>query len=165
MSINKQQDQTRSSVRKVLDILGIIILLSVLGYYGNKNVQTYLGQQALDETGLEILTLEQALEVANNTNKLVLADMSAIWCPSCRKLDKQVFSDEQVKTQLNQDFVYTRIEYESAEGNNFMQNHQVTGIPTLIVLNPRGEKLVQLPINYEPLAFLKTLEQVLETIY
>jgi thiol:disulfide interchange protein len=165
MSINKQQDQTRSSVRKVLDILGIIILLSVLGYYGNKNVQTYLGQQALDETGLEILTLEQALEVANNTNKLVLADMSAIWCPSCRKLDKQVFSDEQVKTQLNQDFVYTRIEYESAEGNNFMQNYQVTGFPTLIVLNPRGEKLVQLPINYEPLAFLKTLEQVLETIY
>jgi thiol:disulfide interchange protein len=165
MSIDKQQDQTRSSVRKVLDILGIIILLSVLGYYGNKNVQTYLGQQALDETGLEILTLEQALEVANNTNKLVLADMSAIWCPSCRKLDKQVFSDEQVKTQLNQDFVYTRIEYESAEGNNFMQNHQVTGFPTLIVLNPRGEKLVQLPINYEPLAFLKTLEQVLETIY
>ncbi len=143
MSINKQQDQTRSSVRKVLDILGIIILLSVLGYYGNKNVQTYLGQQALDETGLEILTLEQALEVANNTNKLVLADMSAIWCPSCRKLDKQVFSDEQVKTQLNQDFVYTRIEYESAEGNNFMQNHQVTGIPTLIVLNPGSEKFVQ----------------------
>jgi thiol:disulfide interchange protein len=34
--------------------------------------------------------------------------MSAIWCPSCRKLDKQVFSDEQVKIQLNQDFVYAR---------------------------------------------------------
>jgi len=44
-----------------------VILLSVLGYYGNKTVQTYLGQQAIDEIGLEILTLEQALEVANNT--------------------------------------------------------------------------------------------------
>ena len=67
MFINKQQDQTGSSVRKVLDILGIIILMLVLGYYGNKTVQTYLGQQAIDEIGLEILTLEQALEVANNT--------------------------------------------------------------------------------------------------
>jgi hypothetical protein len=67
MFINKQQDQIGSSVRKVLNNFRIIILLSVLGYYGNKTVQTYLGQQAIDEIGLEILTLEQALEVANNT--------------------------------------------------------------------------------------------------
>tara|TARA_R110000868_G_scaffold271248_1_gene530680 strand:- start:177 stop:494 length:318 start_codon:yes stop_codon:yes gene_type:complete len=105
MSTNNQQDQTRSPVRKVLDVFGIIILISVLGYYGNKTVQTYLGQQAIDETGLEVLSLEQALEIAKSSNKLVLADMSAIWCPSCRKLDKQVFSDEQVKIQINQNFV------------------------------------------------------------
>jgi hypothetical protein len=67
MFINKQQDQIGSSVRKVLNIFRIIILLSVLGYYGNKTVQTYLGQQAIDEIGLEILALEQAPEVANNT--------------------------------------------------------------------------------------------------
>jgi hypothetical protein len=48
------------SVRKVLDILGIIILISVLGYCGNKTVQAYLEQQAIDKTGLKILTLEQA---------------------------------------------------------------------------------------------------------
>jgi thiol:disulfide interchange protein len=86
--------------------------------------------------------------------------MSAIWCPSCRKLDKQVFSDEQVKIQLNQDFVYARIEYESPEGKIFMQNYQVSGFPTLVILNAAGEKLLQLPINYEPLPFLATLEKV-----
>lgn len=164
MTTNNQKDQTRSPVRKVLDVCGIIILISVLGYYGNRTIQSYLGQQAIDQTGLEIRSLVQALEVAKSSNKLVLVDMSAIWCPSCRKLDQQVFSDEQVKIQLNQDFVYARIEYESPEGTNFMQNYQVTGFPTLLILNASGEKLVQLPINYEPLAFLKTLEQVLEAI-
>jgi thiol:disulfide interchange protein len=162
MPTNNKKDQTRSPVRKVLDVFGIIILISVLGYYGNRTIQSYLGQQAIDQTGLEIRTLEQALEVAKSSNKLVLADMSAIWCPSCRKLDKQVFSDEQVKTQLNQDFVYARIEYESPEGERFMQNYQVTGFPTLLVLNAQGEKLVQLPINYEPSPFLATLEKVVE---
>jgi thiol:disulfide interchange protein len=164
MSTNKQQDQTRSPVRKVLDIFGIIILISVLGYYGNKTVQTYLGQQVIDETGLEILSLEQALEIAESSNKLVLADMSAIWCPSCRKLDKQVFSDERVKTQLNQGFVYARVEYDSPEGKTFMQNYQVSGFPTLLVLNTKGEKLVQLPINYEPLPFLAALEKVVDAM-
>jgi len=160
MSTNNQKDQTRSAVRRVLDVFGIIILIIVLGYYGNRAVQSYLGQQAIDHTGLELLTLEQALNVAKSSNKLVLADMSAIWCPACRKLDKQVFSDENVKTQLNQNFVYARIEYESPEGESFMQNYQVTGFPTLLVLNADGEKLVQLPINYEPLPFLATLEKV-----
>lgn len=162
MPTNNQKDQTRSLVRKVLDVFGIIILISVLGYYGNRTIQSYLGQQAIDQTGLDILTLGQALELAKRSNKLVLADLSAIWCPSCRKLDKQVFSDKQVQTQLKQDFVYARIEYESPESEIFMQNYQVTGFPTLLVLNAEGEKLVQLPINYEPLAFLKSLEQVLE---
>jgi thiol:disulfide interchange protein len=146
----------------MLDVFGIIILIPVLGYYGNRTVQTYLGQQAIDETGLELLTLEQALKVAKRDNKLVLADMSAIWCPACRKLDKQVFSDEQVKTNINQNFVYARIEYESPEGQRFMQNYQVSGFPTLLVLNGQGEKLVQLPINYAPKPFIATLEKVVQ---
>lgn len=162
MSTNNQNDRTRYPARKALDVFGIIILIIVLGYYANKTVQSYLGQQAIDETGLELRTLEQALKVANSTNKLVLADMSAIWCPACRKLDKQVFSDEQVKTQIKKDFVYARIEFESPQGDRFMQNYQVTGIPTLLVLNAKGEKLVQLPINYEPSPFLATLERVVE---
>ena len=162
MSKSNQQDQTRSPVRKILDVFGIIILISVLGYYGNQTVQSYLGQQAIDETGLELRSLEQALEVAKSANKLVLANMSAIWCPACRKLDKQVFSDEKVKTQINQHFVYARIEYDSPEGERFMQNYQVTGFPTLLVLNAKGEKLVQLPINYEPLPFLATLQKVVD---
>ncbi|MFQ3189958.1 MAG: thiol:disulfide interchange protein [Paraglaciecola sp.] len=165
MSTNNKKDQTRSPVRKFLDVCGLIILISVLGYYGNRTIQSYLGQQAIDKTGLDIRTLEEAIKVAKSSNKLVLADMSAIWCPSCRKLDKQVFSDEEVKTQLNQGFVYARIEFDSPEGTHFMQNYQVTGFPTLLVLNANGEKLVQLPIKYEPLAFLKTLEKVLKAIY
>jgi thiol:disulfide interchange protein len=163
MSINKPNDQTRSPVRKVLDICGIIILISVMGYYSNKTVQGYLGQQAIDATGLESITLEEALQVAKRSNKLVLADMSAIWCPACRKLDEQVFSNERVKTQLKQDFVYVRIEYESPEGKSFMQNYQVTGFPTLLVLNTKAEKLIQLPIDYEPLPFLATLEKVVNS--
>lgn len=162
MPINKQQDQTRSPVRKCLGIAGVVILIAVLGYYGNKAIQTYLGQQAIDETGMTILSLAQALEEAKNSDRLVLADMSAIWCPSCRKLDKQVFADEQVKSQMSQDFVYTRIEYDSPEGDAFIQNYQVNGFPTLVVLSAQGEKLVQLPVSYEPQPFLTTLANVVE---
>ena len=162
MSTNNQNNHSRSPVKKVFNVCATIILISVLGFYANKTVQSYLGQQAIDNSGLALLTLDQALKVANNTNKLVLADMSAIWCPACRKLDQQVFSDKRVKIQLNQYFVYARIKYESAKGKRFMQKYHVTGFPTLLVLNAQGEKLIQLPINYKPLPFLATLQKVVE---
>ena len=65
---------------------------------------------------------------------------------------------------MHQNFVYTRIEFESPEGESFMQNYQVTGFPTLLILNAQGEKLVQLPINYAPSPFLATLEKVVQAI-
>lgn len=164
MSTNNQQQLARSPFNKAILIGGIIILLSVLGYYGNKTVQSYLGQQAIEETGLDLRTLEQALKVAKRSNKMVLADMSAIWCPSCRKLDKQVFSNEQVKSKIDQDFVYARVEYDSPAGERFMQDYQVTGFPTLLVISAEGEKLVQLPVSYQPEAFLVTLQKVVEAI-
>lgn len=157
-----QQRKKLFSLNKISSVIVIICLLSVLGYYGNKTVQSYLGQQAIDKTGLQILSLEQALVLAKGSDKLVLADMSAIWCPSCRKLDQQVFSDEQVKTQINQHFVYARIEYDSPAGVAFMQDYQVTGFPTLLVLNADGETLVQLPVSYQPLPFLATLAKVVK---
>jgi hypothetical protein len=79
MSTNNQNTPSRSSVKKVFSVCATIILISVLGIYANKTVQSYLGQQAINNSGLELLTLDQTLKVANNTNKLMLADMSAIW--------------------------------------------------------------------------------------
>ena len=61
-------------------------------------------------------------------------------------------------------FVYARIEYESPAGKSFMKKYQVSGFPTLLVLNTDGEKLVQLPLNYEPLAFLETLEKIVKAL-
>ena len=60
--------------------------------------------------------------------------MSAIWCLSFRKLDKQVIS------QSNKKFVYARIEFDSPEDTAFMPNYHVTGFSTLLVLNTRGDK-------------------------
>lgn len=161
MSTNKQH-QVRSPFSKRLRMGVIIILLSVVWFYGNIALQSYLGQQALEQTGLELLTLEQALKVAKGSNKLVLTNMSAIWCSSCRKLDKQVFADERVKTKLNQNFVYAHIDYDSPAGQSFMQKYHVTGFPTLLIFNTKGEKLVQLPIKYEPITFLVSLQKVVE---
>ncbi len=135
---------------------GVIALLAV-AYFANVEIQSYLGREALNATGIEILPLDQALARAAAENKPVLANMSAIWCPTCRKLDSTVFSDPAVKQAIHRKYVFTRIEYESPEGKAFMEKYNVRGFPTLLVLDSTGKKLRQLPLTFEASEFLKLL--------
>jgi thiol:disulfide interchange protein len=138
---------------------GIVAVLVVVGYLGNKQVQSYFGQQAIDSTGLVVLSLDEAIAKAGQDDKLILADMSAIWCPTCRRLDKEVFSDDDVKRVINDQYVFSRIEYESDEGKAFMERYKVRGFPTLLVLNSAGEKLGQLRLTFEPSEFVEMIDR------
>ena len=126
-------------------------------YFINVEVQTRLGEKALAATGLETYSLDEAFAKARAENKLVLADLSAIWCPTCRNLDKQVFSDETVKEAIRRNYVFARIEFESDEGEAFQQRYDTRSFPSLLVLSPSGELVRELPVTTEPAAFISAL--------
>lgn len=135
----------------------IVAAVVAAAYFINVEVQTRLGEKALAETGLERRSLEEALTTAKAENKLVLADLSAIWCPTCRSLDKKIFADPAVKSKINEKYVFARIEYESDAGEAFMERYDARSFPTLLVLNPSGEKLSELPITTIPEEFIQFL--------
>lgn len=140
----------------------IWLLLLICIYFANRELQSYWGQQTLNQTGLAVLSLPEALKKAQIEDKKVLADMSAIWCSTCRKLDKLVFSDQRVKRVINQHYVFARIEYDSSEGQDFMQKYGVYGFPTVLVLNAQGEKLQLLPLIFEPQSYVNLLNKALK---
>jgi thiol:disulfide interchange protein len=136
----------------------VIGLLGLWVYFINVEVQSYFGRKALEKTGLQIFTLDQALEKAKAENKQVLVDVSAIWCPNCRRLDNQVFADESVKKAINEKYVFVRLEYESPEGTDFLEKHNATGFPTLWILDNKGNTIKQLRITFEPAEFVKEIQ-------
>jgi len=137
-----------------------IIMLSV--YIIFFEVQTYLGEQALEATGLDRVEFTRALELAKEKNKFILADMSAIWCPSCRKLDKQVFSNQSVKKLIEDNYIFTRLEYESKQGKAFMEKYDIKGFPTILILDGDGNKQFVLPPTYDADLFIDYLNDFLE---
>ena len=136
--------------------LPFLAILAVV-YFGNVELQSYLGRKALQETGLELLSIDEATAKAKQEGKLVLADMSAIWCPSCRKLDSAVFTDEAVKKAIDAKYVFARVEYESEDGEAFMRRHNVRGFPTLLILDHDGNKVRQLALTFDPQQFITQL--------
>jgi thiol:disulfide interchange protein len=135
--------------------LFIAIPLSV--YFINVEVQSYFGKQAFENTGLQSLPLEQAIAKAEAEKKLVLVDVSAVWCGTCRKLDNDVFANEKVKEALNERFVFTRIELETPEGEEFLRKHNTQGVPNLWVLDSVGNDVKRLRITFDPEQFLGQL--------
>ncbi len=131
----------------------VFAAIVIAAYFINVEVQTRLGQSVLEEMTLERHSLPEALAQAKAENKLVLADMSAIWCPTCRSLDKHLFSNPEVQAKINERYVFARIEYESEEGEAFMKKYDVHSFPTLLVLSPSGERIKELPITTFPEEF------------
>lgn len=143
--------------RRLITYASFAVILLVI-YFCNTAIQTHLGRKALKETGLAHHDLNTALNLAQSQSKWVLADLSAIWCPSCRKLDQRIFSDKEVQNAIEQQFVFARIEYESDEGKAFKKAYKVSGFPTLLILDAKGKLIQQLPLTFDPQAFIKNLQ-------
>lgn len=127
-------------------------------YFINVEVQTRRGIAAMAATELEFRPLAAALVQARQSGKPVLADFSAIWCPNCRRLHAEVFSDPAVKAAIRDGYVLSGIDYESAEAPAFMAKYQVSSFPTLLVLDGDGRLLRRLPLSFDPAEFAAALK-------
>jgi len=139
---------------------GTLILFTAVGlgvYFGNVELQSYLGRQAVANTGLQVYKLDEAIAKAKSEDKLVFVDVSAIWCGTCRRLDNEVFSNEEVRRELNKRYVFSRIEYESEAGQKFINERNVKGFPNLWVLDGDGRDVKRLRVLFNPSKFAEQL--------
>ena len=145
--------------RRFLRRTAVWLGLAALVVLGNFQLQSWLGRRALDETGLEIHSLEEGLALASAQDKPVLAGLSAIWCSSCRTFDRDVLADERVREEIQKDFVFVRVEYRSDEGVAFRERYGVSGFPVFLVLDPDGDLRRPLPTTYQAEEFLRALRR------
>jgi thiol:disulfide interchange protein len=147
-------------MNKLFKNVAIIMVVVMVFYFGNKGVQTYLGKQAVSDLSFTVHSLDEAKKIAKSEGKLVLADYSAIWCPSCRKLDTQVFANSDIAKKINKDFVYARLDYDTDEGAAFAKKYALVGFPRVLVLNPDGDKLAEMPLTFNPIEYKVNLTTV-----
>lgn len=84
--------------------------------------------------------LPAALKEAQKSGKPVLVDVGATWCGACQKLDGS-FRDAGVLSVLNANFVAVRLDAD--RDAEWVQRHNVTSLPTMLVLSADGRELAR----------------------
>ena len=144
-------------MKKTVSWIVMGVAVGIGGYFAHTQWQTQRGEAALKATALDFLPLETALARGRAQGKPVLVDFSAIWCPTCRVMHAEVFTNEMVKQAIVQNYVLARVDYEAPEAPAFMLRYAVQGFPTLLVISADGTLLRRLPVIFDPAAFATSL--------
>ncbi len=129
-------------------------------------------------------SFDDALNLAKEQNKVVIVDVYTDWCGWCKKMDKDTYSNGDIKDLINDNFIYLKLDAESSEKHSYNGKtytsadlayyFQVDGFPSHVFLDPDGNviefkynkfKMNNLPGYYGAKDFKKILEYFMEGKY
>ncbi len=106
---------------------------------------TILSLNQVFSQGIEFFhgTWEEALEQAQIQEKVIFVDAFTTWCGPCKRMSKNVFTNNKVGDFFNQNFINMKIDMEKPPGRKFQQKYPVAAYPTLYFIGGDGEVVFQ----------------------
>lgn len=86
---------------------------------------------------------EEALEMAQKEDKIIFVDAYAKWCGPCKRMAKDVFTQDAVGEFYNSNFINLKLDMEEKEGLTFGRKYPVGAFPTLFYLDSSGNILLK----------------------
>ncbi|MEY2950710.1 MAG: thioredoxin family protein [Saprospiraceae bacterium] len=82
---------------------------------------------------------DKILDLAKKQDKIIFLDAYAEWCGPCKLMSAKVFTDSEVGSYFNKNFINVKIDMEKGEGLKLRSQYQVSAYPTLLFITPAGE--------------------------
>jgi thioredoxin-related protein len=88
---------------------------------------------------------------AAEENKMIFIDVYTTWCGPCKKMEKEVYTNDTVAQYFNQNFISVKIQFDSTKNDSknvrmwrpiaieFANKYEIEGFPTFLFFNSNGE--------------------------
>jgi len=84
-------------------------------------------------------TWKEIKERAAKEKKMIFFDAFASWCPPCKYMDKNVYTDKVVANHYNSNYINVKMDMEEGEGLLLAEEFEITAYPTLLFFSPEGK--------------------------
>jgi len=95
----------------------------------------------------------EARAKAKTEGKIIFVDAYAEWCGPCKRMAREVFTQEKVGSYFNANFINLKIDMEKPENSEFASKFPVSAYPTLMFIDSTG-KVIQKVVGAKDVAGL-----------
>ncbi len=142
------------------------ILISTASNIYSQNAIDHTHRQLPSDKGIEFekdTIWENILEKAKKEDKLIFLDVYTDWCIPCKKMEKEVFTNDSVADFYNANFVNARINPEkSIIGKELAKNYEIRFYPTFLFMDGKGELSHRATGSMESSTFIKIGKRALD---
>lgn len=93
-------------------------------------------------------------------NKLIFLDAYATWCGICKKMEKNVFTNDSVADYFNANFINAKIDMEAGEGIDIAKQYNVNVYPDLLFIDGQGNLIHRTEGGLKPQQFIELARDV-----
>ncbi len=104
-------------------------------------------------------SLPKALAEAQQRKTLILVNAYAEWCGWCKKLEKDTLSNPEVQARMQE---FTLLKIDTDKQPQLARRFGVRGLPTTLILNPKGEVVLSQSGYMPPESYLKLLAKAVK---
>ena len=112
------------------------------------------------EKKLEFIGYTKALEIVKKENKVILLKLTREHCHFCRKMDREVFEEAEVRNALNKDFKV--VEIDIGEEGSLPLGLKKGMTPTFIFVNKEEKIMAKIPGAWTKKDFLEILKEAVK---
>ena len=113
--------------------------------------------------------LNSAFTLASKSNKIIMIDFMAEWCPPCKKMDNNTFSNTNIINKSNE-FIPVRIDVDkqqdiAKEYNGNARKYGGIGIPNILFLDKENNLIHQIVGFHNVDRLMGIMDSVLMKLY
>lgn len=137
-----------------------IIVLMIISVILFMKFSVLKKQPGAEDSGIRFFhgTWQEALNKAQEENKLIFMDAYASWCGPCKMMSKRVFTSEKIGEYFNDHFINIKVDMEKGQGPELAEKYMVRAYPSLFFIDEQGE-VKQYTVGYKNSRQLMSMAQ------